>query len=331
MKRCKVYYSLLAICYLEVLLWTTCLLSSCATLSARVEDTGYLQRETCNLKQTIGAFDNQQLLPGFLDLRGGDLHTQEELLSLQRLKESVVTPALSQRPVITLASLLPVGKGVPAPYTGVKAIVKQLQLVECQIAFVAGGMAAAGGSVVKVPLAVCIRSVQAGVYPNVFKAAGAITEAAGVRGLFTGYLPTLLEDVPDMAFKFAAYETLRQVHRRLNDGRKANVQEDFAMGACAGAFAAAATTPLDVIKTNMMCTAASRPTMMSASRAVLAQGGPKYFFRGVGARALSNGINSAVFFCFFEALRATFAKKKEQARRRAVTASRNLMYQEMFD
>ncbi|KAL0021619.1 hypothetical protein WJX79_009580 [Trebouxia sp. C0005] len=353
MKRCKVYYSLLAICYLEVLLWTTCLLSSCATLSARVEDTGYLQRETCNLKQTIGAFDNQQLLPGFLDLRGGDLHTQEELLSLQRLKESVVTPALSQRPVITLASLLPVGKGVPAPYSGVKAIVKQLQLVESsgagiaigtyfafygaasnmlststtlapgQIAFVAGGMAAAGGSVVKVPLAVCIRSVQAGVYPNVFKAAGAITEAAGVRGLFTGYLPTLLEDVPDMAFKFAAYETLRQVHRRLNDGRKANVQEDFAMGACAGAFAAAATTPLDVIKTNMMCTAASRPTMMSASRAVLAQGGPKYFFRGVGARALSNGINSAVFFCFFEALRATFAKKKEQALRRAVTASRS--------
>ncbi len=57
------------------------------------------------------------------------------------------------------------------------------------------------------------------------------------------------------------------------------LQEDFAMGACAGAFAAAATTPLDVIKTNMMCTAASRPTMMSASRAVLAQGGPKYFFR----------------------------------------------------
>ena len=85
MKRCKVYYSLLAICYLEVrsdgplsdffsncrnyvvslelpstwltigltqvLLWTTCLLSSCATLSARVEDTGYLQRETvgCSL------------------------------------------------------------------------------------------------------------------------------------------------------------------------------------------------------------------------------------------------------------------------------------------
>ena len=58
-----------------------------------------------------------------------------------------------------------------------------------------------------------------------------------------------------------------------------NVQEDFCMGATAGAFAAAATTPLDVIKTNMMCTAASRPTMMSSARAVMAQGGPVHFFR----------------------------------------------------
>ena len=37
------------------------------------------------------------------------------------------------------------------------------------------------------------------------------------------------------------------------------------MGAVSGAFAAAATTPLDVIKTTMMCTAASRPTMTGAA------------------------------------------------------------------
>lgn len=85
------------------------------------------------------------------------------------------------------------------------------------IAFVAGAAAAVGSSFVKVPLAVCIRSVQAGVYPNVFQAASSITAAAGVRGLFTGFLPTLLEDVPDMAVKFAAYETLRHTYVRLTD------------------------------------------------------------------------------------------------------------------
>lgn len=92
------------------------------------------------------------------------------------------------------------------------------------VAFVSGGIAAAGSSVVKVPLAVCIRSVQAGVYPNVFAAASSITAKAGPRGLFTGFFPTLLEDVPDMAVKFAAYESLRQLHRRMNNGRVASPQ-----------------------------------------------------------------------------------------------------------
>lgn len=178
------------------------------------------------------------------------------------------------------------------------------------IAFVSGGIAAAGSSVVKVPLAVCIRSVQAGVYPNVFDACKQIVGKAGVAGLFTGFLPTLLEDVPDMAIKFAAYESMRQVHKKVYKGRPATVQEDFAMGATAGALAAAATTPLDVIKTNMMCSAALRPTMFSAASAVHASGGPAAFFRGVGPRALSNGINSAVFFCFFEALRGAIAQHK---------------------
>lgn len=56
-------------------------------------------------------------------------------------------------------------------------------------------------------------------------------------------------------------------------------QEDFVMGAISGAFAAAATTPLDVIKTRMMTTAASRPTMANAARTIWAAGGPPAFFR----------------------------------------------------
>lgn len=170
------------------------------------------------------------------------------------------------------------------------------------IAFLGGGIAAAGSSVVKVPIAVCIRSVQAGVYPNAISAARSIVSAAGPRGLFTGYAPTLIEDVPDMAFKFAMYESLKQMHCR-SVGRAPTMAEDFALGATSGAFAAAATTPLDVIKTNMMCTAASRPTMLSSARSVYAEGGARAFLRGIGPRAISNGVNSAVFFAFFEAIR----------------------------
>ena len=53
-----------------------------------------------------------------------------------------------------------------------------------------------------------------------------------------------------------------------------------------------------------MCSASTRPTLSSASKLVMQQGaGIKPFFAGVAPRALSNGLNSAVFFCFFEALR----------------------------
>ncbi|KAG1677081.1 hypothetical protein FOA52_001251 [Chlamydomonas sp. UWO 241] len=178
------------------------------------------------------------------------------------------------------------------------------EMPESQVAFVAGAVAAVGSSVVKVPLAVCIRSVQAGVYPNVFNAAQTITGKAGWAGLFTGLVPTLLEDVPDMAVKFTAYESMRTLHARMHDGKQPSVLEDLVMGGVAGAAAAAATTPLDCIKTRMMCSASERPTVLSAARAVLADGkGWRGLFTGIGPRAVSNGLNSAVFFCFFEILR----------------------------
>ena len=185
------------------------------------------------------------------------------------------------------------------------------------VAFMAGAIAAGGSSVVKVPLAVCIRSVQAGVYPNVFAAQRQIVQAAGVRGLFTGFWPTLLEDVPDMAFKFAMYEGLRELHGKITH-RSSTAQEDLLIGGISGCFAAGATTPLDVIKTRMMCAASSRPSVASAAASVLKEGkGLPGFFVGVGPRAISNGINTAVFFMFFEALRVYF---KSREAHRAVAA-----------
>lgn len=214
------------------------------------------------------------------------------------------------RGVLGAASGAGIAIGAYFAFYGVatRLISRHTKLNRSGVAFVSGAAAAAGSSVVKVPLAVCIRSVQAKVYPNPFCAAHSICQAAGPRGLFTGYVPTLLEDVPDMAFKFAAYESLRSLHRRIV-GRKATPHEDFLCGAAAGAFAAAATTPLDVVKTAMMCTAAQKPSMLVTAQAVLRNGGVRAFFAGVGPRAASNGINSAVFFTIFECFRGIIARQ----------------------
>jgi len=184
------------------------------------------------------------------------------------------------------------------------------------IALVAGAAGALGSSLLKVPASVLIRSVQANVYPNVCSAAREIVRKAGVRGLFTGYLPTLIEDVPDMAVKFATYESLRQAHEVFT-GRsreEAHKLEDLAMGGVAGAMAAAATTPLDVIKTRMMvCAGSGRQTLLGAAAAVLREGGPRGLLVGCGARTVSNFINSGIFFVFFESLRTALARFESRA------------------
>lgn len=191
------------------------------------------------------------------------------------------------------------------------------------IAFAAGGFAAFSSSFVKVPLAVCIRSVQAGVYPNPIVAARTITKAAGVRGLFTGLVPTVLEDIPDMAIKFASYEMLQGVHKavvRRQSNKPSDASStcaDLLIGGTAGALAAAGTTPFDVVKTRMMCSASQRPTVFSAARDVYRTSGAKGYFVGIGPRSLSNGINSAVFFCFYEALRQVMKEISERKKREA--------------
>ncbi|BDA49368.1 hypothetical protein COCOBI_13-4800 [Coccomyxa sp. Obi] len=118
-KNQKVYYSILAICYLEVLLWTTCLLSSCAAASARPEDAGYIIRETENLKHTLPS-DSFDLIPDTsLDLRVGYEAQQIDWLCFQRILQASLPEYLEDRPA-TLSSLLAL-KGIPAPFTGIKA------------------------------------------------------------------------------------------------------------------------------------------------------------------------------------------------------------------
>jgi len=190
-------------------------------------------------------------------------------------------------------------------------------------AFAAGAAGAIGSSVVKVPLAVCIRSVQAGVYPHFFAAMRDITKAAGLRGLYTGYVPTVLEDVPDMAVKFMAYELLRATHMTLS-GRgpeESDAIADLVIGGGAGAIAAAVTTPFDVVKTRMMCAAAETPSIRRSVAQVMQTSGVRGFFSGVGPRAISSAINSAFFFMFFEAIRSHLEQRDRTAKARAAMVS----------
>ena len=89
-----------------------------------------------------------------------------------------------------------------------------------------------------------------------------------------GFVPTLLEDVPDMAVKFAVYESLRSLHQRVFRGRPATILEDLIIGGTAGAAAAAATTPLDVIKTVRPAACVPDTAVKTQPAAVCGRSGP---------------------------------------------------------
>ena len=49
--------------------------------------------------------------------------------------------------------------------------------------------------------------------------------------LLQGFVPTIMEDVPDMAVKFAVYESLRPIHAQLLGGRKVRHKTEQCMNA----------------------------------------------------------------------------------------------------
>mmetsp|Transcript_760 Transcript_760/g.2289 ORF Transcript_760/g.2289 Transcript_760/m.2289 type:complete len:128 (+) Transcript_760:612-995(+) len=123
-RGCKVYFSIAFICYLEVVLWTTLVLSGAGSISVGPEGSAYLHRETVN--QGRAGYNFHPSLPesnvNSLVLKAFNLHQQLEHLSFQKLltsepseKSSCCGPPAGQR-------FVKAQKGVPAPFSGILVI-----------------------------------------------------------------------------------------------------------------------------------------------------------------------------------------------------------------
>ena len=71
---------------------------------------------------------------------------------------------------------------------------------------VSASAGALASSIVRVPTDTIRHRVQAYLHPNVFRAGICILRKEGLLGLYSGFLPTLLRDVPEIALQFALYE-----------------------------------------------------------------------------------------------------------------------------
>lgn len=124
-KSIKIYFSLLALCYLEVVLWTSCLAAAHPHLPGAAPDShSYLIRETGNLKYAGQATVPLPSFETLIDLRSTNLHKQlEQYCQQQRFQTlSFSSPALLQPGLLDLRNIQE-STGLPAPSTGIEAYI----------------------------------------------------------------------------------------------------------------------------------------------------------------------------------------------------------------
>ena len=176
---------------------------------------------------------------------------------------------------------------------------------------------------VRNPFEVVKQQMQLGLHANTRAAVSKIVATDGVlRGLYAGYLSTLLREIPFDAIQFALYELLKARYAAAKAGSAAAASrvdvggaaplppplvlwENAMLGCFAGGVAAAATTPLDVIKTRLMTqtrTAAAEryAGWRDAARRIVREEGVAALFSGIRPRVAWISIGGGIFIGTYE-------------------------------
>lgn len=166
---------------------------------------------------------------------------------------------------------------------------------------VAATMGEVAACAVRVPTEVVKQRAQAGQFPSSISALRSILESRRTHGfatlwreLYRGWSITIMREVPFTVIQFPLWEGLKRWVAKRDGRAQATAFEGAVLGAFAGAVAAGATTPLDVLKTRMML-AKERQSVGSLMGKIWKEEGAGAFSKGVGPRMTWISIGGAVF------------------------------------
>jgi len=140
-----------------------------------------------------------------------------------------------------------------------------------------------------------------------FGAARILWKSEGLAGFYRGFGVTIMREIPFTSLQFPLYELFKRRLSLFLYGRPASLHayEAAACGSVAGAIAAAATTPLDVLKTRIMLDTrdrshASYPSVWTRAYHIYAKEGVNALFAGVLPRTMWIAAGGAVFLGMYE-------------------------------
>ena len=105
---------------------------------------------------------------------------------------------------------------------------------------------AVGSCAASVPQEVIKQRLVTGIYPSFSSAVKTIAQTEGVKGFYTGWLPTMTRNVPYVVLTFCAFETLqrRRLISRDDTGGSLTLVESIQFGALAALCAGFLTQPV---------------------------------------------------------------------------------------
>jgi len=142
---------------------------------------------------------------------------------------------------------------------------------------------------------------------NVFRSLSSIYYNEGMRGLFSGLIPTLARDAPYAGVSYLCFKQLQSILTTVNDNSsfKFNSFIDPVAGGTAGMIGAVITYPFDVIRTRLQLHVRSvstepSPGVLSVFKTLLKNEGFLSLFRGMIPRLCKRTVASAISWTMFE-------------------------------
>jgi len=108
-----------------------------------------------------------------------------------------------------------------------------------------------------------------------------------------------MREIPFTIIQFPLYEHMKSLWASYENVEKISPHKGALCGSIAGGFAAAVTTPLDVLKTRLMLSK-ERMSVFSIAKKIVSEEGYKVLFSGIGPRTMWISAGGAIFLGVYE-------------------------------
>ncbi|XP_072997773.1 uncharacterized protein [Typha latifolia] len=157
-------------------------------------------------------------------------------------------------------------------------------------------------------------------YKGVMDCIGRVLREEGFRAFYASYRTTVLMNAPFTAVHFATYEAVKRglIEVSPDSADDERLAVHATAGAAAGALAAAVTTPLDVVKTQLQCQGVCGCERFSSSstgeviRAIIKRDGFAGLIRGWKPRMLFHAPAAAICWSTYEASKSFFHRLNQK-------------------